>query len=277
VQVRLLIPGGGTLSEAVTVNIAAAGTAQSGADYTLGVTSVTFAAGSGHLSTRDLPLTIVNDEVLETSETIELVASLAGDGIGGQVVLGQVSRHVASIVDDPLSASIEGMVWVDSNNNGLLDPREMPLAGVTVNIAGRDRRGQVVEGLTITDAQGLYRFHGLPAGTYDVVQSQPLAFTDGKESTSRLQGAFDGRMENDRFASVVVLPGQQVAGLDFGERGVRARFVTARSFLASAPPAAQVLLETVAWVSSKPAIRLPPRSSAPARRSKLSVLVRRPS
>ena len=85
VNVKLQIGNGGTLSEAVTVNIVDLlnGTATSPADYTLTTTAVTFAAGSRDGDTRPVNLTTVVDSSLEQDETVNLRLAVAGDGVGG--------------------------------------------------------------------------------------------------------------------------------------------------------------------------------------------------
>lgn len=56
-------------------------------------------------------------------------------------------------------------VWIDTDKDGVQDPDEKPLAGVTVELL--NEAGEVVA-TTKTDAQGRYLFDRLPAGTYQV-------------------------------------------------------------------------------------------------------------
>jgi protocatechuate 3,4-dioxygenase beta subunit len=57
-------------------------------------------------------------------------------------------------------------VWIDTNNSGILDAGESPVAGVSVEL--RDATGALV-GTTTTDANGNYLFTGLAPGDYRVV------------------------------------------------------------------------------------------------------------
>lgn len=55
-------------------------------------------------------------------------------------------------------------VWIDANNNGLLDGGEKGLANVPVTLL--DSTGTVTIGSTTTDANGVYGFSNLTQGTY---------------------------------------------------------------------------------------------------------------
>ena len=76
-----------------------------------------------------------------------------------------------------LAASIAGNVWLDANNNGVRDPGEAGIAGVSVSLpAGTvDALGNPVSSV-LTDANGNYRFDDLLAGSYTVTQqaAQPV-------------------------------------------------------------------------------------------------------
>ena len=57
---------------------------------------------------------------------------------------------------------------VDTNNNGIRDSGEAPIAGVTVIL--KDAGGQPTGATAITNAQGYYEFTGLRPGTYGVAK-----------------------------------------------------------------------------------------------------------
>ena len=67
------LPGGVTSAEAITVNYTIAGTAAEGTDYTTLTRSVTIPAGDNGVS---VPVTVVNDQVIESTETV--ILTLAG-------------------------------------------------------------------------------------------------------------------------------------------------------------------------------------------------------
>ncbi|MBL7701317.1 MAG: carboxypeptidase regulatory-like domain-containing protein [Ferruginibacter sp.] len=66
-------------------------------------------------------------------------------------------------------------VWFDSNNNGIQDATEQGVPGVSVSLLNASN---AVVAATVTDANGLYRFVNLAAGTYSVKFSNlPAGFT----------------------------------------------------------------------------------------------------
>lgn len=75
-------------------------------------------------------------------------------------------------------------VWLDSNGNGLQDPGDEPLAGVTIQLFDSD--GNLV-GTTITNDDGSYGFSNLAAGDYYVQFVAPA----GLMLTKAMQGGVD--------------------------------------------------------------------------------------
>lgn len=123
--------------------------------------------------------------------------------------------------------SISGYVYVDVNNNGTPDPQEMRLPNVPITIEGPETR------VMMTQADGSYHADHLPAGIYTITETQPLVFLDGRET---LGTPLSGKTKNDRFLDVELLPGTEAQQYNFGERGLRAEFVSKWLYLASTPP-----------------------------------------
>jgi VCBS repeat-containing protein len=69
--------------------------------------------------------------------------------------------------------SIAGSVYADVNNDGVRNEPELGLRHVMVRLDGPVAR------TLQTDANGNYRFDGLPQGSYTVREAQPLDFLDG--------------------------------------------------------------------------------------------------
>jgi hypothetical protein len=91
-----------------------------------------------------------------------------------------------------------------------------PLEGV--RIALLNDQGQTVA-TTLTDAQGSYRFEGLPKGTYAIVQTQPTGLIDGPSKAGRVDGKTNGQAINGvRIESISLLGGQAGFEYDFCER-----------------------------------------------------------
>ncbi len=122
------------------------------------------------------------------------------------------------------TGAIGDRVWVDTNGNGVQDPGEPGLGGVTVTIysdpdgngvyntpftgatdaGGSPWRG----GTTTTAADGSYVFDSLPPGSYVVKATLPAGYTQ--------TGDPDGVKDNATTTPVVLAPGDVWVNADFG-------------------------------------------------------------
>ena len=89
--------------------------------------------------------------------------------------------------------------------------REMPLAGVRIELI--DSLGSVIAS-TLTDAQGQYRFEGLPAGSYSVRQIQPAGYFHGGQRAG--SGGGNDSLD-DLISTIIVQPGSSLVDYDFRE------------------------------------------------------------
>ncbi len=83
--------------------------------------------------------------------------------------------------------SFAGVVYVDTNDNGVQDSGEVGIGGVTITLTKTN--GPVTFSLTATTAaDGSYSFaetegmNVLPAGTYTLTETPPIYFVDGKDT-----------------------------------------------------------------------------------------------
>ncbi len=104
---------------------------------------------------------------------------------------------------------IEGVVTVD----GVCPPADAgtaslcvggTISGVTITLTGTDVNGNRIEVTTVTDELGQYRFVDLPAGTYEVVQTQP-------------DGYIDGTVEPDNTIEISLAGGEESLDNEFSE------------------------------------------------------------
>ncbi|MDG1810215.1 MAG: SdrD B-like domain-containing protein [Pirellulaceae bacterium] len=111
-------------------------------------------------------------------------------------------------------AAVQGTVWHDLNNDGMLDGNEPGIGGVTIQLF--DAGGNLVSE-TITDTSGQYAFGGLYAGTYSIKEIQPTDYIDGKDSLGTVLGQNVGKSNNDEFEFVNLLEGTEGINYNFGE------------------------------------------------------------
>ncbi|BAZ31918.1 hypothetical protein NIES4074_43910 [Cylindrospermum sp. NIES-4074] len=110
-------------------------------------------------------------------------------------------------------SSLSGFVYVDANNNGVKDAGEVAIAGATITLTGIDGLGQPVTFTASTAADGSYKFDNLRPGTYNLIETQPNGFIDGKDAV----GSQGGTLSNDAFTTINLTSGANGQNYNFGE------------------------------------------------------------
>ena len=120
------------------------------------------------------------------------------------------------------------------NDNGLMDTGEKPIPGAKVALTGTDGAGTAVNSQAMTDANGAYKFSNLRAGNYNLTETQPDNFRDGKDTAGTAQGTAPNTTGSDTVNAIPLGGGVDAVGYLFGERPL---FFSKRYFLASNRPA----------------------------------------
>ncbi len=124
----------------------------------------------------------------------------------------------------PTGALVSGRVFFDTNNDGLIQAGEPGITGTTVEL--RDNGTNALIATTTTDASGNYRFNGLAAGTYKVVEpTQPPGTVDGKTRAGTINGVVTGAATAQGtvpsiISAIVLGAGQQSINNNFAETAV---------------------------------------------------------
>ena len=118
-------------------------------------------------------------------------------------------------VINELRSSIAGLVYVDSDNDGLHDTGELPISGTVIVLSGTDSQGTAVQLQTTTGADGTYRFADLHRGTYRLTQQQPVNYRDGKDTVGSRAA---NTTVNDEFSNIQLPAGTAATDYLFGER-----------------------------------------------------------
>lgn len=158
------------------------------------------------------------------THTNAFTASFAGD-----------ATHAASTAAASLTVideNIQGMVWVDFNNDGNVDFGEQGIGGVPISLLGSN--GNVVA-MTTTDSNGLYTFNHMAPDVYSISEgSDGPGFVEGKDSLGTITdlqgnlisaGAGNASVQ-DLFSNVPVGADQNAINYNFGEQPTAASTVS---------------------------------------------------
>ncbi|MFM2385245.1 MAG: hypothetical protein RL660_2 [Bacteroidota bacterium] len=121
----------------------------------------------------------------------------------------------AGVVNLANNNSLGDYVWLDANKDGIQDPTEAGVSGVTVTLYNNVG---VALASTTTDATGKYRFNGLPNGTYSVGFSnlpEAMGFTTSNAGTNDSLDS-DVNPSSGKTPSVTLTGGQHNPTLDAG-------------------------------------------------------------
>lgn len=111
-----------------------------------------------------------------------------------------------------LTGSLAGFVYLDTDNDGILDSGELLIPGVGVRLVGRTASGGLIDATMKTLGDGSYLFDGLVAGEYEILEVQPSAYMDGKDTI----GSQGGETANDDL-SIDLPAGVNGVQNNFGE------------------------------------------------------------
>jgi hypothetical protein len=157
--------------------------------------------------------------ILYTSPTVtgtDTFTYTINDGRGGTA-----TATVTVTVVDFVPKDVSGRVYLDTDNDGVIDGTEDGLGGVEVRLTGTDFTNTAVALSAVTDANGNYSFVGLRPGNYSLQEIQPLYLLDGLDTeSSPLVSKPAGT--NDRFTMTWGATDQSgpITGVNFGERGI---------------------------------------------------------
>jgi hypothetical protein len=103
----------------------------------------------------------------------------------------------------------------------------------------------------LTGLDGYYRFDSMQAGTYQLMETQPKKFWDGKDTAGSLGGT---PVSPDTITNIVLGAGQKGVEYNFGERGLLPQYISKRLFLASTPTAVDQVVRQL--INDAPVVRL---------------------
>jgi len=151
----------------------------------------------------------LGDLASEATQRVTVTVEVDGDFVGQLVNRAQVEGNetetnlnnnedseTTQVNVEP--ASLGGNVFVDRNDDGAINPNDLPLASVLITLRGTDFQGRAVTRSIQTGADGKYNFDQLMPGQYMLIETQPDHLNDGKDSVGQV-----GNVGNGQEGSVV--------------------------------------------------------------------------
>ena len=121
--------------------------------------------------------------------------------------------HYANIPSSPgnLPSTLSGIIFVECDNDGIQQPGETGVAGVTVTLTGFDTNSQVVNMVTTTNSLGQYSFSVTNPGTYVVTAGAASGYIEGKT----MAGSAGGTANGNAISSITLVGGTDATGYNF--------------------------------------------------------------
>ncbi len=160
------------------------------------------------------PGLIDGDDDIGTINGVVTGTVVANDTIGVSLLGGQQGINYDFCEKEP--AMVSGYVYHDRDNDGVRDSGEETIPGTTIILL--DASGTQVA-TQVTNSSGFYKFTGLSAGTYMIVEQQPAGWSDGKDTPGTIGGVTVGTAVNpgDKLNGVSLLYGDNGVEYNFGE------------------------------------------------------------
>ncbi|MBN1908278.1 MAG: PEP-CTERM sorting domain-containing protein [Pirellulales bacterium] len=139
------------------------------------------------------------------------------------------------------AARLMGYVYADLDGDSVRDDFERPIRLVEILLRGTDENGQTVNRSTVTRYDGTYVFDDLLAGLYEIIEIQPYKYIEGKPNAP---GTAGGKAKgSNRFVGISLEAGVEATGYNFGEWGLKPKYVSKRPYLSLVPePSTLVML-----------------------------------
>ena len=125
---------------------------------------------------------------LDGIDTAGTLGGVAGNDVISTIIVTSADSGTGYDFAELDAASLSGVVFADTDNNGIQDPGDTGIAAVTVTLTGTDDLGTPVNVATTTDLAGGYDFTNLRPGTYTVTETHPTGYLDGIDTAGTLGG-----------------------------------------------------------------------------------------
>lgn len=146
-------------------------------------------------------------------ERVGTAGGVKSNDLFSQIVIGSGVDGIRYDFCEHVGAKLSGFVYHDRDNDGIRDPGEDPIPGVTVKLLRGDGTDTGLRATTNTS--GYYQFTGLDAGKYRVMEVHPAGWLDGIDTEGSKGGVPDN--PGDMISEVMLDYGDDAIEYNFGE------------------------------------------------------------
>jgi len=142
----------------------------------------------------------------------------------GSIALTSGQSGINYLFGDVKPVALSGLVYQDTNGNGVLDSGEPGIANVTLTLGGTNNLGHSISATATTAANGTYSFttdsngNALAPGTYQITETAPSGYVQVAANVGTVNGSVDGNPTSAvKITAIVLASNQSGINYDFGE------------------------------------------------------------
>ncbi|MBQ4853031.1 SdrD B-like domain-containing protein, partial [Pseudoalteromonas sp. MMG012] len=120
----------------------------------------------------------------------------AGKNAVKVATVGKPSKVIFTELPNAGEARVEGAVFVDGNQNGIKEGKDLAIPSLTVTLTGKDEFGNAVSLTTNTDSNGTFSFTRLrqpDSDGYVVTRADTPSYEDGQDYLDGVKNTFAGK------------------------------------------------------------------------------------
>jgi hypothetical protein len=167
-------------------------------------------------------------------------------------VVGMAAMLFFATFHSAQGVSISGIIWLDKNQNGLIDFPELAIPGARIDLYEQNNPDTILA-TTYSNGVGEYQFSGLEPGTYIIHNTDPgptschlmrgLIFDVNGNPTSTGSGTVDSA--NIQFKNIEMTYGEQGRYYNFGDAAFPTALISPRLTFACGNPIQPANVENV--------------------------------
>ncbi len=167
-----------------------------------------------------------NYTITETPPSGYLDGTITPGSVGGTVGTEAISSIALPVQTNATNydfgelkgGSLAGYVYLNVNNDGVMDTGDTGIGNVTLTLTGTDDHGNAVSTTATTDTTGAYAFNGLRPGNYTITETPPANYIDATDNAGTVNGTTDGTAGQDVISAIQLGMGKAGTQYNFGEK-----------------------------------------------------------